>query len=318
MPRGPSRGALLAAFFLVILAATCVEPSLGFMIWTKLTGSTVDRPGMAFFLQTYPSSETLLYFVVRGFDNRIYYTRYDATIGHQDPWQLVGGSTPDAPAISGESTYGSYFVRFLAVRGMDDGIYLRGGNFDGAWHKLSGSTTSGPAINATSSNELYVMVRGKDNGIYWCKVSTSGMSPIQGPWHGLSGATNDSPSFFMVGLDMYVAVRGMNDGIYWSKVNLGTFAQSAWQKITGKAYRSPAIAYYDVDPNYFTIVVTGFDYRIYYQHVRISDNYQTGWNVLPSGSTLRGPAIHAEGGDLYAAVMGNDHGIYWTSWSSSL
>jgi hypothetical protein len=316
MPRGPSRGTLLAVFFLVILAVTCIEPGSGVLIWTKLTGSTFDRPGMAFFFQTSPSSEGFLYFVVRGSDNRIYYTWYDYTMGHQAPWQLVGGSTPDAPAISGESTSGSNFERFLAVRGMDDGIYWRGKNFDGAWQKLSGSTTSGPAINATSNGMLYVMVRGKDNGIYWCEISTSGLSPSQGPWHKLSGATADSPSFFMVGLDMYVAVRGLGEDMYWCKVDLGTFAQSAWQKLTGKAYRSPEIAYYDVDPNYFTIVVTGLDNRIYYQHVRISDNYQTGWTALPSGSTLRGPAIYATGGDLYAAVMGNDHGIYWTFWSS--
>ena len=192
---------------------------------------------------------------------------------------------------------------------------MEGGDFDSAWYKLSGSTISGPAINATSSDELYVMVRGKDSGIYWCKVSMSYPSYSQGPWHKLSGATNDSPYFFMVGLDMYVAARGMDDGIYWCKVNLSTFAQSAWHKIAGTTPSSSAMAYYEINPNYFTIMVRRSNNRIYNQHVRISDNYQIVWMVLESGSTTSGPAIYAEGASLWAGVRGNDNGIYYTTWS---
>jgi len=314
---GLNRERFFSALLVVFIVASCIQPGVSTIwTWKKLTGSTQDRPGLELHLDTH--AIPVHYWIdlaVRGADNKIYFGMVNPVDGSESGWQLVGGASPSGPAISYYNDSKAPPGAIIAVRGMDDAIYWKLIQ-NTTWHKLSGSTLSSPAINATDYHILYVLVRGKDNGIYLCKVNM--LKNIQGTWQKLSGTTKDSPSFFMsggtslVGGMMYIAVRGMDDAIYWSSFNLGTYTQSAWHKIAGKTLSAPSITYWD--SNHFTIGVRGLDNRIYYQNVGISDNNQPGWNVI-NGLTPSGPAMQSPAGTLFLWVCarGNDNGIYYTS-----
>ena len=300
--RGLKRKSLPAVLLLIVVMVTCVQPSFGkTWVWVKLSGSTLDRPGLTWHYET--GYGYWIDIIVRGKDNGIYLSTYDIQFWVQGSWTLLGGSTPSGPAITNDASEPPNY--YYAVRGMNDGIYWRRPGL-GWWLKLSGSTPSGPAISL-DSNYLYVMVRGKDNGIYWCRVSRT--NPYtQGPWQKLTGATIDSPSFFESGGYMWIVVRGTDNGIYWCYVNTETFAQASWHKLTGSTESSPAISYGDSGD--FYVAARGSGNIIYYALVRIADNYHN-WNTIP-GKTPSGPAIDGEVGMLFFCVRGTDSGIYFT------
>ena len=247
-----------------------------------------------------------MYVAVRGNDNKTHWTYLNTTSGEQGQWYAEGGSTPSGPAISRTQT-----ATFLAVRGLDDGIYWKSAG-ESSWHKLSGSTLSGPAISVNETeNTMYVLIRGKDNGIYWCNVSLS--SPYtQGSWHKLTGATIDSPSFFPGGGYMWIATRGTDDGIYWCQVSISApYTQGPWHKLTGSTPSSPAISY--LDSGQIVVEVRSSDNSIKYCLVTIADNSHK-WEGM-DGETPSAPAMQLGSALLFSCARGMDNGIYctWTT-----
>ncbi len=246
-----------------------------------------------------------MYIAVRGNDNNTHWTYLNTTSGEQGQWYPEGGSTPSGPAISRTQT-----STFLAVRGLDDGIYWKSAG-ESSWHKLSGSTLSGPAIFVNETeNTMYFLIRGEDNGIYWCTVNI--LSGIQESWHRLNGSTVDSPSFFLSDGYMWVATRGTDDGIYWCQILMSApYTQGPWHKLTGSTPSSPAISY--LDSGHISIAVRSSDNSIVYCVVTIADNSHE-WKGM-DGGTPSGPAMQLGSGLLFSCARGMDNGLYctWTT-----
>jgi hypothetical protein len=104
------------------------------------TGSTVDAPVAAI-------ANGKLHIEVRGSDGRsIWYANLDLQNWQFSDWRQLPGSTPSAPSMVTEG----YRV-WLAVRGLDNGIYLTIlDNEWNCWSRVKGSTVAAPEIKCTS------------------------------------------------------------------------------------------------------------------------------------------------------------------------
>lgn len=92
-------------------------------------------------------------------------------------WDQIPGATSDAPVVVWIDDY----LKLIAVRGVDDGIYFcmidghptlespRG--YWSGWHQIAGETSSTPAIAYMGDLEGYqmfsIIVRGLDDKIYF-------------------------------------------------------------------------------------------------------------------------------------------------------
>jgi len=112
--------------------------------WRRLpTGSTVDAPAAAI-------ANGRLHIAVRGSDGQsIWYANFDLQNWQFSGWTKLPGSTPSAPSMTSDG-----YTVWLAVRGMDNRIYLSMLYESGwvRWRRASGSTMSAPAIE-------YIIVR---------------------------------------------------------------------------------------------------------------------------------------------------------------
>ena len=143
----------------------------GWSGWNVLSGLTTSGPSITHAIGSWDK----LYLAVRGMDNAIYFRSMDRS-GTWSPWQNLGGLTPSCPSLT---WHGDYL--HLMVRGMDDGIYYRssyhgGSNWSG-WKKLPGRMSSGAGMHSgpgtpptSNSVELFALVRGTDNNIYFSKI----------------------------------------------------------------------------------------------------------------------------------------------------
>ncbi|MGD0978094.1 MAG: PKD domain-containing protein [Candidatus Bathyarchaeia archaeon] len=202
--------------------------------WTLLSGSTQSAP-------TLTSNGNMLCLVVRGLDDRIYYRWYSG--GCWGSWSAVPtGATCDSPAtvLLGNDLH-------IVVRGMDgsslwdtivdicDGTVVRG------WSLLSGATPSKPVLACSSSGNLYLVVRGMDNAIYYRSYTGSTNS-----WAGWSafptGATNDGPAATMVGNMLCTVVRGSDGSTLWcGDIDLGTTSFTGWTLVSGATPSAPTL-----------------------------------------------------------------------------
>ena len=149
--------------------------------WKRLpSGSTIDAPAAAI-------TDTGLHIVVRGGDGRsLWYATLERYYLEFSGWTKLPGSTPSAPSMVSDG----YFV-YIAVRGMDNRIYLNSGYGGelGNWARVStGSTVATPAITPQG----HVAVIGSDgksiwytqvyfNGtqlLGWIKIPGSSSSPL--------------------------------------------------------------------------------------------------------------------------------------------
>jgi hypothetical protein len=201
--------------------------------WTLVSGGTESAPTLV----QYGSN---LILVVRGTNNWIYYRLYDCVSDTWGQWMEVpSGSTPDTPAAA---MLGD--ILHVVVRGDDNGIWHSYINMTSSefsdWQLVGGSTTSRPALAASeSSGELYLVVRGMDNWIYyntWGGVVWSGWTALP------SGATSEGPSAVVVNNELNVVVRGSDGPTLWSGcVDLDTSGFSGWSFVTGSTDSAPTL-----------------------------------------------------------------------------
>jgi hypothetical protein len=255
-----------------------------------------------------PSGVTGIAGVVRGTDNGIYYGSNVA--GSWTGWNGLPGATSGAP---GAVQCGG--LLYLAVQGTDDGIYFGSlntatGSFSG-WSTLPGATSSGPGLAADSSCNLFLAVRGMDNGVY---LNTYTGGAWQG-WSHLPGATIDSPGVAVTASKIYLAVRGTNNGIYFGTVTRSGMTFNGWTSVGGATYGRPGLAAVSDSELYMT--VGGTDNGIYLN--KWNGASWAGWVAPAGGATPSGPGLIVYGGELYLMVQGTDNGIYWSSgtWGGS-
>ncbi|MGD0977557.1 MAG: NosD domain-containing protein [Candidatus Bathyarchaeia archaeon] len=253
--------------------------------------------------------------VVRGMDSRIYYRIWNGA--SWEGWNVLPGSTIDSPAaaILGNQLY-------VVVRGSDGNSLWYGyltnitnpGSFSG-WTMLSGATSSAPTLTSNGT-ALCLMVRGLDNRIYYRVYDT--VAQVWQGWNALpSGATCDKPAAAMLGSTLNIVVRGysptdssMNNTLWYSTVDLTNNAFSGWTLLSGATPSSPTLTASQTS-NSLYLTVRGNDNKIYVNTWN-GGNWQ-GWNVLPTGTTIDGPAATIVGTKLFFVVVGMDGTSMWQS-----
>ena len=235
---------------------TIVEPPT--IPWT-----TSSTPALTTF---YYMNDWYLFCLIRGQDNNLYYAWYD---GWSQYWgwyagaSWLNGQTKDVPAVA---TFNNKI--YVVVRGMDDGIYFRGGtpdyayiNWVSSWEKLPGKTLSAPTLWANDYHYPQLFVRGLNNAIYWWELLSD-----RTWWISLGGATNDRPAFWIEPPvihhgDMCLVVRGTDNGV-WRKYNVWNYDynkyvwEAVWTPMNGQTLSAPAIDNY-------CLFVRGTNNRIY-------------------------------------------------------
>ena len=158
--------------------------------WVRLSGATESAPTLFCY-------EASLGLVVRGLDNGIYYRFYDCVLDEWGDWfRVPTGATGDSPAAA--MMMGDLHV---VVRGMDKRLYHYCG---GEWTRMSGATQSAPVLTSNLKcswpphsdefQELYVVVRGLDDGIYGATGYWTWEDEWEWTaWERLTGATCDAP-----------------------------------------------------------------------------------------------------------------------------
>ena len=242
--------------------------------------------------------------VVRGIDGRVYHGA--DVLAPWLGWTAVQGSTPDSPAAC---TCGPRL--HLAVRGNGNGIYygyvtLSTKIFSG-WSRLSGSTSSPPALAAGSDCTLYLLVRGSDDGIYLRTLPNGGS---WSGWQKLPGKTVDGPTVAVVESVLHVAVRGSDGSSIWhGRMDRASGNWLGWSRVSGSTPSKPSLAAASATEVY--LAVRGMNNRVYVN--RWESGTWIGWSQIPTGNTPSGPSILAMNDQLYVAVRGTDSRIYWCS-----
>lgn len=254
--------------------------------------------------------EKVLYHVVRGVDNRIYYNVWNST--HWAGWASLPGATRDSPAVA---VFGNNL--HVVVVGMDGGLWhgyvnLTDSTFS-AWTLLSGATPSAPTL-AASATKLYLVVRGNDDRICyrsWDGITWSG-------WASLLGATANRPAAAVLGGNLHIVVNGLDGNIYHGYVNLTTSTFSGWTPLSGSTPSPPELT---ASATKLYLAVRGNDNKIYYRSCDGSS--WGGWTTLP-GATTDGLAATVLDNNLHIVVRGTDGNIYygyldltdgWSGWT---
>jgi hypothetical protein len=133
----------------------------------------------------------------------------------------------------------------VVVRGMD-GYTLWHGTVNmstmvfSGWTIIDGATQSSPILTASESrNEVYLVVRGLNNVIYYDTWTETGWTG----WTGLStGATIDGPGATVTGNTLYMVVRGMDSYALWhGMVDLTNGSLATWTLLSGSTPSPPTV-----------------------------------------------------------------------------
>jgi hypothetical protein len=96
-------------------------------------------------------------------------------------------------------------------------------------------------ITKRSSESLFLVVRGMDNGIYYRFFNES--TSTWDTWEKLPGATPDSPAAAILGNQLRVVVRGMDGSSLWyGTIDLATDTFSGWTLLSGATPSAPELA----------------------------------------------------------------------------
>jgi len=157
--------------------------------WHKVpTGATLNGPAATLIGSN-------LHIVVRGMDGSSLWhiiARSDGSVVRN--WVWLSGATGSKPALTASE---DLYKLYLAVRGLDNGIYYR--EYDGLmdswvnWNSLPGTTIDGPAIMLSGSS-LHLVVRGSDGNTIWHGYLSDFTSAgsFTG-WTAISGSTPSAP-----------------------------------------------------------------------------------------------------------------------------
>lgn len=260
--------------------------------WTALPeGTTAASPT----LTMYQGNLSLL---VRGFEDRIYFTRRIG--GSWASWRELGGLTRSEPGAV--EFNGNLWV---FIRGLDNGIYvnrLTATNWTG-WSRVPGATLSGPRA-VVFNNQLHLFIRGTNNRIYLSRLTGSG-------WTGWGevpggGLTLDAPTATVYQGTLDVVVRGMTNRIYHNTLSAAKW--SGWKEVPGNGFTpsAPAATVVNGELWYF---VQGRDNRLY--QTRFAGGQWKWWSFVPGNKvTLSGPGATSTATSLYLVMRGTDNRVY--------
>jgi hypothetical protein len=232
-----------------------------------------------------------------------------------DYWELDGvryTTNPITVSMNAPRTLKAVFKQatsdvIVVARGVDSRLYYRA-CLVCDWIRLSsGATPDAPAAVIFSGN-LYIAVRGNDNGIYVGRVESIGSGNVV--WQRVSGATFSRPAVATDGVRLYLVVRGLDDRIY-----INTWDGSSWsgwiRLSSGATPDAPAAV---VLNGRLHIVVRGLDNGIYHGQYDIASGTWLGW-IKISGLTPSAPALVTDGARLYLVVRGMDNRVYVNTWN---
>ena len=211
----------------------------------KLTdGSTDDSPALAVF-------NDRLYLAIKGLNNGIY-VRYVTGYyngGTWSPWQVVPGATMNSPGLTVVDTGIGYPRLYMAVRGMNNNVYVNSMGTDdvwGYWSDYGGQIDDAPAL-AWHNSVLYVAVKN------WVLIYVRKhyLTPYYGqllPWEWVSGLTDVSLGIAVQSLpdnELIMSAKGAFDNkIYLTWWDPTSSSWGAWQSMLdpGLTKDSPAMA----------------------------------------------------------------------------
>lgn len=182
------------------------------------------------------------------------------------------------------------------------------------WYQIPGNgrTPSGPA-SAVFNDQLYLLVRGTDNGIY---INTYGNRSWGNSWQNIDGATPSQGALVTYRNNLYAIVRGTDNQIYINQNRGNGFTR--WQTIPGGGATSsgPAAAVYN---GRLYVIVRGTDDSIYANSMNSNGSW-SGWSNI-GGKTPSEPAVGIYNGQLIVFVRGTDNNLWmnslgrnWSGW----
>ncbi|MEM3964650.1 MAG: hypothetical protein QW584_02875 [Thermofilaceae archaeon] len=201
----------------------------------------------------------------------------------------------------------------VAVRGGDSRIYHRVCT-DAAcesWSAIVASAADTPGV-VLLSNQLYLVIRGPDDGILFgtLDLQTGSFSG----WQRIGGSTPSRPALTTDGSKLYLVVRGRDNRLYLRVYTISSATWSSWSVLPGSTIDGPAAA---VMGGRLHLVVRGRDgASIYHGQYDLSSGQWLGWALI-GGSTPSAPTLVSDGTKLWLAVRGGDNRIYIRTWSGS-
>lgn len=243
------------------------------------------------------------YLVVRGLDDAVYYCVYSRSSGVWGDWSGLPGATCDRPAAAVFQG-----MLHIVIRGVDGeslwhgSVDLGTGGFSG-WVQLQGAARSAPTLTSDGV-ELYLVVRGLDNRVYYTRYSGDSW----GAWVDITeGSTCDSPAATLCAGDLYIVVRGMGSQSLWfGQVDLGDASFSGWTLLPGATVAAPTLT---PDGEVCYLVVRGLNNKIYGN--RWNGTSWEGWTPLLTGATYDAPAAVIAGDELHVVTRGRQRFTLW-------
>ncbi|MYV97642.1 hypothetical protein [Streptomyces sp. SID3343] len=215
------------------------------------------------------------------------------------PTQPLGGTGVSAPALA---VFGDRL--YLAVRGLDDGVYVcrwDGNSWSPYTQVSSWGTDDTPAL-AVHGGRLYLAHHNSDNLVYVASTGdgTNWTNPVQ-----LPGTTPYGPALGVQDGALVCAITGMDRGIWFSRLGTtwGAFSKHpALSTITAPALVNQG--------NTLHMGLTGTDGNPYLQS-HANGGWNTHVNLDRSWLAVGSPALGMRNDALHYAVTGADGRIWF-------
>ena len=234
-------------------------------------------------------------------------------------WSDGGAQSHIVTVPSTPTTYTATFQKqvtqivYSVVRGLDGGIFY-GQDVVGTWAgwtQLPGVAAGSPGA-VQCGDQLYLMVQGTSNGIYFGSVSTG--SGVFSGWTQVPGATPFGPGLAADSTcNLFMAVRGTSGGIYLNTYSGGVW--NGWIQLPGATSDGPAVA---VTASTIYLAVRGASNNgIYFGWITRSTMTFQGWFPV-AGATPGKPGLAAVSDtEVYMTVQGMSNGVYLNMWNGA-
>jgi len=180
---------------------------------------------------------------------------------------------------------------------QNNGTYLLRTMYSGS-SLYSESNSSTKQIEVLTASNLYCLVRGNNNRIYFNEYSDSWSG-----WDSLTGSTSNRIAGAFFNGDLHTVVKGMSGGLYHAWLDLGTETFSGWSRLSGDTPSDPVLT---ASPEKLYLIVRGNNDRIYY---REWDGSWSSWMSI-SGKTNEGIAATVVDDELHIVVIGTNGRLY--------
>jgi hypothetical protein len=281
----------------------------GWTAWQSLSGTTLNSTSLC---HSGPGTVEL---VVRGADNSLWHDRYFN--GSWAGWDSPGGTIYKQPscAVLGNTLH-------IVVTGTNGQLWYNSRNLVagtwGTWQPLLGNSLTAPVLVASPSlNQLDLIVRGGDSGIYHKVFAGGAWTP---GWEQLVGTTLDIPAAVSDGTSLHLVVRGSDSSIWYTNETLSTGKWSTWVSLMGLTSTGPALTI--GSDKTIQLVVVGNDHGLWHKS-KVLGGPSSAWDS-PGGTTMVTPGLNSLGDTLLLFVQGGDQAVWyniftgttWLGWTS--